>query len=84
MKNIITLIAVFVASFTTAQIEKYKASDFKLSSDVTKYEEQEFYYEFGLKKYQLASTRTIYLNKGLVTKIENKSNYFLYMEFIVV
>ena len=80
MKNIITLIAVFVASFTTAQIEKYKASDFKLSSDVTKYEEQEFYYEFGLKKYQLASTRTIYLNKGLVTKIENKSNYFLYME----
>lgn len=80
MKNIITLIAVFVASFTTAQIEKYKASDFKLTSDVTKYEEQEFYYDLGQKKYQLSNTRVIYLNKGLVTKIENKSNYFMYFE----
>lgn len=80
MKKIITIVALLVIGFTNAQIAKYKASDFNLSADVTKYEDQEFYYEFGLKKYQLASTRTIYLNKGLVTKIENKSNYFLYME----
>jgi hypothetical protein len=79
MKNIFFL-AVLISFFSSAQIVKHKAADFKLSSEVTKYEEQEFYYEFGLKKYQLASTRTIYLNKGLVTKIENKSNYFLYME----
>lgn len=79
MKNIFFL-AVLVSIFSSAQIVKHKAADFKLSPEVTKYEEQEFYYEFGLKKYQLASTRTVYLNKGLVTKVETKSNYFLYME----
>ncbi|OGS72466.1 MAG: hypothetical protein A3G95_01475 [Flavobacteria bacterium RIFCSPLOWO2_12_FULL_31_7] len=79
MKNIFFL-AVLVSIFSSAQIVKHTAADFKLSPEVTKYEEQEFYYEFGLKKYQLASTRTVYLNKGLVTKVETKSNYFLYME----
>ena len=80
MKKIITLIAVLVINFTNAQIVKYKASDFNLSADVTKYEEKEFYYDFGLNKYKLSNTRTIYLEKGLVTKIENMSNYFMYME----
>lgn len=80
MKKIITLIVVLVVSIADAQITKYRNSDFNLSSDVIKYEEKEFYFDFGLKKYQLSSERTIYLNKGLVTKIENKSNYFLYME----
>lgn len=80
MKKLITIIAVLVIHFTNAQIAKYKASDFNLSSDVTKYEEKEFYYDFGLNKYQLSSERTIYLDKGLVTKIENKTNYFMYME----
>jgi hypothetical protein len=79
MKNIFFL-AVLVSFFSSAQIVKHKAADFKLAPEITKYEEQEFYYEFGLKKYQLASTRTIYMNKGLVTKVETKSNYFLYME----
>ena len=45
MKKIITIIAVLVVSFTNAQIAKYKASDFNLTSDVTKYEEKEFYFE---------------------------------------
>ena len=80
MKKIITIIAVLVIHFTNAQIAKYKASDFNLSTDVTKYEEKEFYYDFGLNKYKLSNTRTIYLEKGLVTKIENLSNYFMYME----
>jgi YD repeat-containing protein len=80
MKKIITIVALLVIGFTNAQIAKYKASDFNLSADVTKYEDQEFYYDFGLNKYQLSNARTIYLNKGLVTKIENKSNYFMYME----
>lgn len=80
MKKIITLIAVLVINFTNAQIAKYKASDFNLSTDVTKYEEKEFYYDFGINKYKLSNTRTIYLEKGLVTKIENMSNYFMYME----
>lgn len=79
MKNIFFL-ALLLSVFSSAQIVEHKAADFKLSPDVAKYEEQEFYYELGLKKYQLARTRTIYLNKGLVTKIESKSNYFLYME----
>ena len=80
MKKLITIIAVLVIHFTNAQIAKYKASDFNLSADVTKYEEKEFYYDFGLNKYKLSNTRTIYLEKGLVTKIENMSNYFMYME----
>ena len=80
MKKLITIIAVLVINFTNAQIAKYKASDFNLSADVTKYEEKEFYYDFGLNKYQLSNTRTIHLEKGLVTKIENMSNYFMYME----
>ena len=80
MKKLITLVAVLAVGIANAQIAKYKASDFNLSSDVTKYEEKEFYYDFGLNKYQLSNTRIIYLNKGLVTKIENKSNYFMYME----
>ncbi|TDR23988.1 hypothetical protein [Flavobacterium cheniae] len=80
MKKIITLIAVLVINFTNAQIAKYKASDFNLSADVTKYEEKEFYFDFGLNKYKLSNTRTIYIEKGLVTKIENLSNYFMYME----
>lgn len=80
MKKIIILIAVLVINFTNAQIAKYKASDFNLSADVTKYEEKEFYYDFGLNKYKLSNTRTIYLEKGLVIKIENLSNYFMYME----
>ncbi|RAK24158.1 hypothetical protein B0I03_1027 [Flavobacterium aquaticum] len=80
MKKIITLIAVLVINFTNAQIAKHKASDYNLSADVTKYEEKEFYYDFGLNKYKLSNTRTIYLEKGLVTKIENMSNYFMYME----
>jgi len=80
MKKLIALIAVLVINFTNAQIAKYKASDFNLSADVTKYEEKEFYYDLGLNKYKLSNTRTIYLDKGLVTKIENLSNYFMYME----
>jgi len=80
MKKLITIIAVLVMSFTNAQIAKYKASDFNLSVDVTKYEEKEFYYDFELNKYKLSNTRTIYLEKGLVIKIENLSNYFMYME----
>ena len=40
MKKLITIIAVLVVSFTNAQIVKYKASDFNLSADVTKYEEK--------------------------------------------
>ena len=80
MKKLITIIAVLVIHFTNAQIAKYKASDFNLSTDVTKYEEKEFYYDFGINKYKLSNTRTIYLEKGLVTKIENLSNYFMYME----
>jgi YD repeat-containing protein len=80
MKKIITIVALLVLGFTNAQIAKYKASDFNLSADVTKYEDQEFYFDSGLNKYQLSNARTIYLNKGLVTKIENKSNYFMYME----
>ncbi len=79
MKKILIL-ALLTAFFTNAQIVKYKAADYKLSADVTKYEEKEFYYDFGLKKYQLSNLRTIYLNQGLVTKIENKSNYFMDME----
>lgn len=72
--------AVLVIGFANAQIVKFKAADFKLSSDVSKYEEHEYYFEFGLNKYQLLNSRTIYLDKGLVSKIENKSNYFLYVE----
>ncbi len=80
MKKLITIIALLVIHFTNAQIANYKATDFNLSADVTKYEEKEFYFDLGLNKYQLASERTIFLNKGLVTKIENKTNYFMYME----
>jgi hypothetical protein len=80
MKKLITLVAVLVIGIANAQIAKYKASDFNLSADVTKYEEKEFYYDFGLNKYKLSNTRTIYLEKGLVIKIENLSNYFMYME----
>ena len=36
MKKLITIIAVLVMSFTNAQIAKYKASDYNLTSDVTK------------------------------------------------
>ena len=80
MKKIITIIAILVIHFTNAQIANYKATDFNLSADVTKYEEKEFYFDAGLNKYQLASERIIYLDKGLVTKIENKTNYFMYVE----
>jgi hypothetical protein len=80
MKKLITLVAVLVIGIANAQIAKYKASDFNLSADVTKYEEKEFYLASGMNKYQLSNTRTIYLSKGLVTKIETKSNYFLYVE----
>ena len=76
MKKLITIIAVLVIGFTNAQIVKYKAADFKLSSDVTKYETQEFYFDAAQNKYQMCSKKTIYLNKGLVTKIENVLNYF--------
>ncbi len=80
MKKLITLVAVFVITLTNAQIAKYKAADFNLSADVTKYEEQEFYYDAGQNKYQMTNKRTIYLNKGLVSKIESKMNYFIYVE----
>lgn len=80
MKKIITIIAILVIHFTNAQIANYKATDFNLSAHVTKYEEKEFYFDAGLNKYQLASERIIYLDKGLVTKIENKTNYFMYVE----
>ncbi len=82
MKKIITLIAVLVIGFTNAQIVKYKAADFKLSSDVTKYETQEFYFDAAQNKYQMCSKKTIYLNKGLVTKIENVLNYFIFLESV--
>ena len=63
MKKIITIIAVLVVSFTNAQIAKYKASDFNLTSDVTKYEEKEFYFDFELNKYKLSCSKYfIYLN----------------------
>ena len=59
MKKLITLVAVFVITLTNAQIAKYKAADFNLSADVTKYEEQEFYYDAGQNKYQMTNKRTI-------------------------
>ncbi|GEM_PF-1155220 len=80
MKKLSTIIAVLAIGIANAQIAKYKASDFNLSTDVTKYEEKEFYYDFELNKYKLSTSRTIYLEKGLVTKIENLSNYFMYVE----
>lgn len=82
MKKLITIIAVLVIHFTNAQIVKYKAADFKLSSDVTKYETQEFYFDAAQNKYQMCSKKTIYLNKGLVTKIENVLNYFIFLESV--
>lgn len=82
MKKLITIIAVLVIGFTNAQIVKYKAADFKLSSDVTKYETQEFYFDAAQNKYQMCSKKTIYLNKGLVTKIENVLNYFIFLESV--
>lgn len=82
MKKIITLIAILVIGFTNAQIAKYKASDFNLTSDVTKYETQEFFFDVTQNKYQMCSKKTIYLNKGLVTKIENVMNYFIYVESV--
>jgi hypothetical protein len=82
MKKIITIVALLVISFTNAQIAKYKAADFNLTSDVTKYETQEFYFDADQNKYQMCSKKTIYLNKGLVTKIENVLNYFIYLESV--
>jgi hypothetical protein len=82
MKKIITLITVFVIGFTNAQIAKYKAADFQLTSDVTKYETQEFFFDSAQNKFQMCSKKTIYLNKGLVTKIENVMNYFIYVESV--
>lgn len=82
MKKLITIIAVLVTGFTNAQIAKYKASDYNLTSDVTKYETQEFYFDAAQNKYQMCSKKTIYLNKGLVTKIENVLNYFIFLESV--
>ncbi len=82
MKNIFTLLAVLFVGFANAQIAKYKAADFNLTSDVTKYETQEFYFDVAQNKYQMCSKKTIYLNKGLVTKIETMMNYFIYVESV--
>lgn len=82
MKKIITLVTVLVINLTNAQIAKYKAADFQLTSDVTKYEMQEFYFDAGQNKYQMSSKKTIYLNKGLVTKIESIMNYFIYAQSV--
>ena len=79
MKNFL-IIALLAASFTNAQIAKYKASDFNVTADVAKYEMQEFYFDANLNKYKMANKKVIYLNKGLVTKIENVLNYFMYIE----
>lgn len=79
MKKILIL-ALLTTFFANAQIVKYKAADYKLSSDVTKYEEQEFYYDAAQKKYQLSSKRTTFLKGGLVTKIESEMNYFMYVK----
>ena len=79
MKKILIL-ALLTTFFANAQIVKYKAADYKLSSDVTKYEEQEFYYDVAQKKYQLSSKRTTFLKGGLVTKIESEMNYFMYVK----
>lgn len=81
MKKILIL-ALLTTFFANAQIVKYKAADYKLSSDVTKYEEQEFYYDAAQKKYQLSSKRTTFLKGGLVTKIESEMNYFMYVKSI--
>ena len=82
MKNIFTLLAVLFVGFSNAQIAKYKAIDNNLTSDVTKYETQEFYFDAAQNKYQMCSKKTIYLNKGLVTKIESMMNYFIYVESV--
>ncbi len=82
MKNIFTLLAVLFVGFSNAQIAKYKAIDNNLTSDVTKYETQEFYFDAAQNKYQMCSKKTIYLNKGLVTKIETMMNYFIYVESV--
>ncbi len=79
MKKILIL-ALLTTFFANAQVVKYKAADYKLSSDVTKYEEQEFYYDTAQKKYQLSSKRTTFLKGGLVTKIESEMNYFMYVK----
>lgn len=79
MKKII-LLALLVTGFTNAQIAKYKASDFNVTADVAKYEMQEFYFDANLNKYKMANKKVIYFNKGLVTKIENVLNYFMYIE----
>lgn len=82
MKKLITIIAVLVTGFTNAQIAKYKASDYNLTSDVTKYETQEFYFDAAQNKYQMCSKKTIYLNKGWGTKVESMMNYFIYVESV--
>lgn len=82
MKNIFTLLAVLFVGFSNAQIAKYKAIDNNLTSDVTKYETQEFYFDAAQNKYQMCSKKTIYLNKGFVTKIETMMNYFIYVESV--
>ncbi len=79
MKKII-LLALLITGFTNAQIAKYKSSDFNVTADVAKYEMQEFYFDANLNKYKMANKKVIYLNKGLVTKIENVLNYFMYIE----
>ena len=77
MKKIL-LLALLVSNVSFAQIAKYKAANFKLTSDVTLYEDNEYAYDTIANKYQLKSKRSISLDKGLVIKIVTEQNYSMY------
>lgn len=77
MKKIL-LLALLVSNVSFAQIAKYKAANFKLTSDVTLYEDNEYAYDTTANKYQLKSKRSIYLDKGLIIKTVIEQNYSIY------
>lgn len=79
MKKFFILLVLLGFGLTQAQNIQYRTSDFNLPGDVTKYEEKEFFFDHSKGKYQLVSTRTIFFSKGLVTKIDYMSNFFLYV-----
>lgn len=77
MKKIL-LLALLVSNVSFAQIAKYKAADFKLTSDVTLYEDNEYTFDTTANKYQLKSKRIVSLDKGLVIRTVIEQNYYEY------
>ena len=81
MKKIL-LLALMVSNISFSQIVKHKAFDFKLTQDVTFYEDNEYSYDTITNKYQLKSKRIVSLDKGLVIKTVIEQNYSTYSKTI--